>query len=291
MKSIKKFFLRSFACAFFVLTIASLSICAADRTQADRRDERNEDARVKAAKKELDQRKSAFSKDAKEYKSASSTVADADRALLVAKKHYDAQRDLAEQNLEGKTGIPASLKAIHELAAEIKSLSEKIETETRLTGDWLAATKLADEAKIRLQKLLDEPGEAEAASEDSEDVESLEKVINHPRDLELQAVNTDSKVMRLRSQLESLQAHHAELQKKIPDSLVNRQPKVLDAKKKLDDAKSKAQAALALLQKKKSAMAISNQSVLQAQKRLTQAIQADQRDKNESPKPKNKKNN
>ncbi len=115
---------------FLGIACSVVSPCVFGESQAakNKRDEKNEDERVRQAKKALDQKVSDFNRTAKAFREATSNLGSLQRSLELRQKEIPPGARTSRRILEEKTGIPASLKKIHSVSSEITEESEKIES-------------------------------------------------------------------------------------------------------------------------------------------------------------------
>ncbi len=119
------------------------------------------------------------------------------------------------------------------------------------TDVWIKANNQAEVAQKKINSLLDDSNKKEMDLDNQDDFEELEKAIDVPKKMISEAIDADKSIQNLRTKLSDLQAKHAELRKRIPDSAIASQPAVQAAMAKLEEAKNKASEAQELLAKKR----------------------------------------
>ncbi len=254
------------------------------QSKADRKDEKREDARVHEAKKDLQDAQKELSAWVKAYRMKSAETRQAETELQSVRWDYSLARESAEEKIADNSGLPEAIRKMRGIRNDMDALSKLVLEQVHKTDKWKAARQLADESQKARDQLLSD--ESQTDEQLAPQLKELERNIAGPSNLDSAALAADAKIAQHKIDYHSALDSIAELRRKIDASQIDADPQVKSLKVKVEKAERELanhQKAVASLNAK---VAHSQANLVNANRKLQQAIAADKADSNKNSKKK-----
>jgi hypothetical protein len=261
--------------------LALAAVPAPGQAQKNKNDEKREDARVKAAKKDLDEASDKLKDAQRELDQAVGKLKKAEKERESAIDRAQNERTKAEREHEGKLGIPKALETQEKAQQAYDSAAVPVLAALKKSAEYLAALESAARAKEEL-KLVRENTSLAAAEREAR-LSQLTRTALAPAELEKKTLESDPETRKAAERLAAARAELAKLRAEIR-AKVESDPQLRDALADLERANKEHDKAEAEAVREKKSVAEAQARVAREKNAYNQAVAADRRDDNKGKK-------
>lgn len=259
--------------------------CAAQKTNAQKKDERRENEAVRKARQDVKAAQDAETEAEKAARKSADELKSAGRALTQAARQLQTLRDSLEDKHSEGAGLAEARRAAEAAQRDYQAAGEPVLRRLKETSKYQSAVAAAKEADQRMVSLrTDTDADFDMNLKELAEAARIKLV---PGQMEREALDADASLQSQQARLVTAEAAIAAIRKDV-DRAIEKDPALKAATERIEQARQAVAVARRNAEREERQLAGARQKLAREQQDLQQKIAADRRDDNKPNPKKNK---